>query len=472
MSLPQLECNEKGVPYPSERNWQILLMQDPVLSTLRFNMRAGLPEWSAELPPWRTSVSDKTLRDSDLAGIRAYLEIEGGFKAGSPKNIREHLSLYAERKAFDPVRDYLDGLPAWDGVERAEDCLPGMPDDADARRCLHLALVGAVARVYKPGCKFDHMLILVGDQGVGKTMTVNRLFNGWVTSLGRFGNKDDEIRYTTAWCVMDDERVASLGGGTRVAELYKDWLSQTEFQARRVYKEVTERMPRAYVAWGATNDPSFLRSQEGNRRYLPIRLGESTTEQLRRLLNPKYVAQVWAEAKRWYERGDRLFIDRDTELPAHERYLSTFLDEGDDDTLSRLRKLLSTPVPVEWNNWSLAQQCDWWQSHEDAGSLCGGVAAVASADEEPVAGDPPTRYVSAEGAGLLDRVFLKQLIALLEPGLPASQGASVQLMLARELRRLGWVRKSIRVSGVVRKGYRPGAHWVGYVVEQKEAGLL
>lgn len=472
MSLPQLECNEKGVPYVSERNWRILFAQDPILSTLQFNMRAGLPEWSAELPPWRAAVGDPTLRNADLGGIRAYLEIEGDFRAGSLRNVSEHVSFYAERKAFDPVKDYLDGLPAWDGVERAEACLPGMPDDPDGRRCLHLGLTGAVKRVYEPGCKFDHMVILVGDQGVGKTLSVNRLFRGWVTSLGRFGNKDDEIRYTTAWCVMDDERVASLAAGSRGAELYKDWLSQTEYRGRRPFKEVTERMPRAYVAWGATNDPSFLRSQEGNRRYLPIRLGESTAGELQRLLDPKYVAQIWAEVKVWYERGDRTYIDRDTELPAHERYLSAFLDESDDDTLSRLRKLLSTPVPSEWNEWSLAQQCDWWQSREEAGSLSGGVAAVRSADERPSVGDPPTRYVSREGAGLQDRVFLKQLLVLLEPGLPASQVASVQLMLARELRRLGWVRKSIRVSGVVRKGYRPGCHWAEYVAEQKEAGLL
>lgn len=468
-----LVLDKNGRPVPSEKNWRQLLSNDPILSTLRMNLRRSVIEWSGELPKWRTAITTHDLRDSDFQEVRAYLEIEHDFRAGSPTNVADHLKPAAERRAYDPVREYVEGLPAWDGVERAETCLPGMdPGDAEGRRCLHLALTGAVKRALNPGCEFDHMVILVGDQGVGKTRSVRRLFRGWVTPLGRFDNKDDEIRYARAWCVMDDERVASLAAGSRGAEQYKDWLTHTFFQGRGAYERVTQEWPRAYVVWGATNDPSFLRAQEGNRRYLPIRLSASSTEEINRLDDPAFVAQVWAEAKTWYERGDRTYIDRDTELPAHQRYLDSFLDDGDDDLLSRLRQFLLTPVPAEWAQWSLGRQVDWWQSHEDAGSLAAGVAAVGSSTEVPVAGDPPSRFDYPEGLSAPDRVYLEQLMALLAPDVRVSQRESVRFMLGRELRQLGWVRRSVRFSGAVRKGYRPGPGWGEYVNEQKEAGLL
>lgn len=471
-----LDLDKNGRPLPSERNWLTLLMQDEYLATVRKNVRSDLDEWTGKLPPWRTEAArgqDPTLRDDDYAEIRTRLALVYEFNAGATQNIQTRLSAIARRRAYDPVAEYVHSLPEWDGTERAETCLPGFPfDDVDARRCMHLALTGAVKRALNPGCEFDHMVVLVGPEGVGKTTSVARLFNNWVTTLGRFGHKDDEIRYSEAWCVMDDERVAQLGAGNRSGEQYKAWMTEREFRGRRAYGHTIERFPRAYVVWGATNDPNFLRSQAGNRRYLPIQLEASTAEQLVLLRDQDFIDQVWAEAKHWYDRGDRTYIDRDTELPDHERYLSSFLDEGDTDLMARLRAFLCTPVPAEWNNWSAARQVEWWQSHEEAGALAGEAAAVASAVEVPAAGDPPTRFVSAEGAGLVDRVFLKQLLALLEPSLSAQQAASVQMMLARELRQLGWVRKSIRVSGVVRKGYRPGPGWEQYVVEQKEAGLL
>ena len=468
-----LERDEKGVPYVSVKNWRVILSQDPVLSTARLNLRTGLTEWSGVLPPWRRGVRTGWLRDSDYTEAWDYLATTYDFRVRNVKDAEKRFDAAAERRAYDPIRDYVEGLPVWDGVERAETCLPGMPDDPDARRCLHLGLTGAIKRALEPGCEFEHMVILVGSEGVGKTRSVRALFRGWVTNLARFDNKDDEIRYYRAWCVMDDERVASLGAGTKTAELYKDWLSRRYFQGRAAFTKSTNEWPRAYVSWGATNDPSFLRAQEGNRRYLPIRLGESTSADIQRLQRPAYVDQVWAEAKYWYERGDRTYIDRDVELEAHQQYLNTFLDEGDDDMLARLQRLLMTPLPAEWNRWSLAQQCDWWQSHEEAGSLPGGVAAVASADERPSAGDPPTRYEVSGGAHRVDKIYSQQLIALLAPGVRDYHVASVRLMLTRELRRLGWQRTQVWVSGAKHKGYRPGPKWDKFVDDyEREAGLL
>src|SRR6185295_11207428 len=49
--------------------------------------------------------------------------------------------------------------------------------------------------------------------------------------------------------------------------------------------------PRSCVFWGSTNDTEYLRSQHGNRRFLPIPVGRIDIEAIRRDRD-----QLWAEA--------------------------------------------------------------------------------------------------------------------------------------------------------------------------------
>ena len=57
--------------------------------------------------------------------------------------------------------------------------------------------VAAIARIYDPGCKFDHMLTIVGKQGIGKTLIVQRLAGEW------FSNSITEIRGKESYEALD-----------------------------------------------------------------------------------------------------------------------------------------------------------------------------------------------------------------------------------------------------------------------------
>ena len=61
-----LDSDKNGRPVPSEKNWRQLLANDPILSTLRLNLRRSVIEWSGELPKWRTAITTHDLRDSDF----------------------------------------------------------------------------------------------------------------------------------------------------------------------------------------------------------------------------------------------------------------------------------------------------------------------------------------------------------------------------------------------------------------------
>jgi hypothetical protein len=83
-----------------------------------------------------------------------------------------------DRRRFNPLIDYLNDLPEWDGVERIETILIdylGASDNQYVREVTKRTLIGAVRRAYEPGCKFDYVLVLDGKPGIGKSTLLSTL---------------------------------------------------------------------------------------------------------------------------------------------------------------------------------------------------------------------------------------------------------------------------------------------------------
>ena len=105
----------------------------------------------------------------------------------------------AKEQSINPPREYLSRL-TWDGKPRLDTWLTYYLG-ADEQPPEYLALVGskwligAVSRVFEPGCKFDSVLILEGSQGLGKSMALRSLatFGGqdfFLDSVGDIRSKD------------------------------------------------------------------------------------------------------------------------------------------------------------------------------------------------------------------------------------------------------------------------------------------
>lgn len=83
----------------------------------------------------------------------------------------------ADDRSFHPVRDYLDGLPSWDGKERVDTLLIDYFDADDTlyvRAVTRKMLVAAVTRIYHPGTKFDSVPVLDGKQGMSQYVEADR----------------------------------------------------------------------------------------------------------------------------------------------------------------------------------------------------------------------------------------------------------------------------------------------------------
>lgn len=109
------------------------------------------------------------LTDTDMNYIQLYLEKNYGLFAEN--KILSAVQIVANENKYHPICEYLNSLQ-WDGTERIGNTLHhflGADVNAYTYEVMKLFLLGAVNRVFSPGCKFETMLCLVGGQGAGKS---------------------------------------------------------------------------------------------------------------------------------------------------------------------------------------------------------------------------------------------------------------------------------------------------------------
>jgi predicted P-loop ATPase len=253
----------------------------------------------------------------DEASLRAYLEKNYGLVGRGV--IADAFSLAFAAASFNPVRDYLDGL-AWDGEERLDALfisLFGADDAPYTRAVTRKIFCAAVARVYRPGTEFDNMVILSGDQGVGKSKTLSRLGKGWFSDrVNATGGKDamEQLRgvWIGEWGEMKGLRRAEY-------EEVKLFIASPVDRYRPAYGHVVEAYPRQCVFFGTTNEKTPLLDPTGGRRFWIIDFnGRRGAVAWHEYLTPGTVDQLWAEAKSRWEEGETLYLPGGLEGEARE----------------------------------------------------------------------------------------------------------------------------------------------------------
>ncbi len=210
----------------------------------------------------------------------------------------------AQQRQIHPVREYLNGL-AWDGTQRLPDFLHGY---LGAESTVYTRAVGvrwmisAVARVYEPGCKVDHAVVLEGKQGVGKSSALEVLAGKWFSDTPIvFGEKDSYEALRGVW-IYEFPELSSLRKSD--VESQKAFMSKRTDRYRRPYAEGQTTWPRQVVFAGTTNDDRYLIDPTGNRRFWPVRCGAIQLNKLREDRD-----QLWAEAVVRYEGKEAWHLD-------------------------------------------------------------------------------------------------------------------------------------------------------------------
>ena len=302
-----LDSTEKGGVRNSIKNCLTVFQHDPLLSgAIAYNLLTDRTDVVKPIGYDRSPSASMT--DTDMKYIRLYLE--ENYDLTSEKKIIDAADLAAHQNSYHPVRDFLNSL-TWDGTERIRYCLHhflGAEADEYTFQALRLFLLGAIHRAFRPGCKFEVMLCLVGGQGAGKS-TFFRLLAGkdeWFSDDLR--KLDDENVYRKLqghWIIEMSEMIATANA--KSIEEIKSFLSRQ----KEVYKIPYETHPadrlRQCVFGGTSNAMDFLPlDRSGNRRFLPVQVCPEQAEV--HILEDEaasraYLQQVWAEAMTIYRAG-------------------------------------------------------------------------------------------------------------------------------------------------------------------------
>ena len=268
------------------------LVMDPEYS-ITFNTFAG-----------RVELDGRALTDEDETRIALELGTAYGLVVPT-RMVSEAVRYVAQLRQVHPVQDYLDGL-AWDGTPRIDTWLEDYLQAADVppgvgRRWL----LSAVRRALQPGCKVDTTLILVGQQGAGKSSGMRALMpvGAWFSDTPiDMGSKDAYLAMQGVW-VMEVAELASMRA--RDAESIKAFLSAQVDRFRPPYGRNMVELPRGTVFVGTTNEAEFLDDPTGARRFWPVKVGTIDVLALTRDRD-----QLWAEAVHACHRGEPHWLTR------------------------------------------------------------------------------------------------------------------------------------------------------------------
>ncbi len=295
----RLRLDLSGTPERNEANVIMALNSDPAFAGM-----IAFDEFRQEVVvlgalPWDETEAAYPRPWEDADDIRAAEWLQQREVNVAPMVVGRSVGAVARDIRVHPVRTYLQSL-IWDGTPRLErwtsTYLGAAPTDL-THAMGGLWLISAVARIFRPGVKADHMLILEGPQGARKSTALKILAGeDWFTDeLPDLGSKDAAIHMQGVWIV----EIAELDAiGRAEVSRIKAFLTRTTDRFRPPYGRHTVEIKRQCVFAGTVNPDTYLRDETGNRRFWPIRCGDIDVAGLARDRD-----QLWAEAVHRFKAG-------------------------------------------------------------------------------------------------------------------------------------------------------------------------
>lgn len=186
--------------------------------------------------------------------------------------IAECITHIAIGNNYNPVLDYLGSL-VWDGVPRLESWMLkyfGVEDSAYYRHVAQMFFISAVRRAKRPGCQYDHVICLAGEQGIFKSTMIKAIGDPWYLPI----HLKDDLKNTVQkmqgqWFLEIPEGVSF---GHKDIEELKAFITETFNRERFAYGRRIARYNRKSVFVLTINPKTigYLADPTGNRRFVPV----------------------------------------------------------------------------------------------------------------------------------------------------------------------------------------------------------
>jgi putative DNA primase/helicase len=292
-------------------NLQTILHEDPLLNTIiQRNARTGEVWWTGSRPYGCDGDAVRMFEDSDLPRLAVWIGRTYPQIRPSLDTLRKLVDEVADAKSFDPVQDTLLACEKeWedDGrVPRLDVWLPvyfGADDTPYTSAIGAKWLISGVARTLAPGCQVDHVLVLEGPQGCGKSQCFRTLAMRpeWFTDqLGDLGS-DNAKRQIQGPLIIEIAELDAFRGKAETA--IKSFLTVPDDRWTEKYKAYAKTRPRRCIFGASTNERRYLKDPTGARRFWPVAVRELKNEALR-----TDVRLLWGEATHRYHSGELWYL--------------------------------------------------------------------------------------------------------------------------------------------------------------------
>lgn len=361
--IESLEYDRKGNCLATHANIKLILENDPKLKgCFAFDAFRNRKMVMRNLPWRKRTEEDPYLTDADEQNLTIYLTTT--YDILNRANTKDVLDTHIVANSFHPVRDYLNRLK-WDGKKRVENLFidyMGAEDTEYVRTVTRKTMVAAVARVFEPGCKFDHVLTLVGAEGKMKSSLFHKLAMGWFSDSFNFNmlKSKEAIEQVIGFWIIEIAELVGLRKAEQ--EAAKNFISRQSDSFRAAYARNIVTVLRQCIFVASSNRKQFLQSAFGNRRWWGVEINiQEPTKNTFKHLTTEEVNQFWAEAVTYYVAGETLYLDERMEAIA--RKMQEYHTEQD-DRVGAIKKYLETPLPDNWDDMSLFERRAYLQDDD------------------------------------------------------------------------------------------------------------
>lgn len=316
-----------GRPQNNLKNLLLILKNDVGEGVFQRDLFANRDRYGCDTP-WGGKMGHE-LNDDDLVMIKVWCAHRFRFEPDQGKII-EAITSISVQNSFHPVRQYLTSL-TWDGESRVDTWLKDYlhargpePYLSDVSRKILLAMI---ARVIVPGIKFDHIPILEGIQGIGKSSAAKIL-----ASPDWFADNIPDLRHPDARLNLQGKWVVEMGELSKLKaadlETIKAYIVSPVDRVRSPYGRKPFDLKRQSIFIGTTNESIYLKDKTGNRRFWPIPVGQCDFKGLEAARD-----QLFAEAMiLWENFREGLFLDSEAKAQA-ERVQSERVGEDEESLM-------------------------------------------------------------------------------------------------------------------------------------------
>ena len=350
-----LETNSKGVVLGSLDNLRLILDNTPGFEAI--GLDTFQQRYLVHGPlPWNKDDRLRDWDDADDIGLAWYMEVQHGIT--DLRRIKMAADSYMDRHRTDVLRDYLDGL-RWDGTRRVDELLVKYlkaDDTPYVRAVTRKTLVAAVARGMDPGCKFDNVLTLVGEQGIAKSMLAGVLGGPWYNdNIQAFVGKEAAEQLRGVWIVEIPE--VDRFSAKYEAAAVKQFITRQDDIYREAYGRRTTPHPRRCIFIASTNEPNFL-TDAVNRRWWIVQCHATQSDRgadISELSRDR--DQVWAEAVALWRAGEPLTLGDELYPEATEKQAEARVE---DPWEGMIAEFIEKQVPEDWETRTPDERLVWW----------------------------------------------------------------------------------------------------------------